>query len=177
MNSISFNHAKYPASINLLILFCLFGLATICEAQSTWTTKQDMPTARLWLSCEVVDGKIYAIGGVTQFGGSAVATVEEYDPQTDTWDTTKTPMPTARCWMASAVYDNKIYIIGGNPNYSYQGTNHVRKVEVYDPATDTWDTNKAKALTARSGASTCVVNGIIYVMGGGTWGGVSILTL
>ena len=36
-----------------------------------------MPTARARLSAEEVDSKIYAIGG---WNGSALTTVEEYDP-------------------------------------------------------------------------------------------------
>jgi len=106
--------------------------ATATSADGIWTTRADMPTARLALAASVVDGKIYAIGGRPD---GALTT--EYDPTTDTW-TTKTRMPTARFCLATSVVDEKIYAIGGTP-----GPNRMfRTVEVYDPQTDTW-TQKA----------------------------------
>ena len=42
-----------------------------------WTTRADMPTARWLHSTSVVDGKIYAIGGGSQYGSEALRTVEE----------------------------------------------------------------------------------------------------
>jgi hypothetical protein len=39
-----------------------------------------MPTGRWELSTCVVDGKIYVIGGMEYWIGSACRTVEEYDP-------------------------------------------------------------------------------------------------
>jgi N-acetylneuraminic acid mutarotase len=43
-----------------------------------WTKKVDMPTGRKYLSTSVVNGKIYAIGGVGA-GGVILSTVEEFD--------------------------------------------------------------------------------------------------
>jgi len=45
------------------------------------------------------------------------------------------------------------------------GNNHLSPVEEYDPATDTW-TRKADMPTARSGLTTCAVNGKMYAIGG-----------
>jgi hypothetical protein len=49
-------------------------------ATDAWTTKSEMPTARQGLSTSTVDGKIYAIGGMARWIGTALGTVEEYDP-------------------------------------------------------------------------------------------------
>ena len=84
-----------------------------------------MPTVRAGLSTSVVNGKIYAIGGWT--GGSALPSVEEYDPATDTW-TRKVSMPTARAVLATSLVDGRIYAIGGYTNGS-----HLSTVEEYDP--------------------------------------------
>jgi N-acetylneuraminic acid mutarotase len=131
----------------------------------TWSKKADMPTARIFFSTNVVDGKIYAIGGVlvTKAG---LSTVEEYDPLTDTW-TTKTPMPTARNLHASAVVDGKIYIIGGGPEggANHAGPDGLSVVEAYDPATDTW-TTKADIPEPRGLLSASAVSGKIYAIGG-----------
>ena len=59
----------------------LMGIASICSAvEGTWTRKIDMPTARLGLSANTVNGKIYAIGGGYNIEGPSLRTVEEYDP-------------------------------------------------------------------------------------------------
>ena len=134
-----------------------------------------MNQARSGLGVAVVNGKIYAIGGVTSNGfvpsspGSAVyagttpvavtGTNEEYDTETDTWKY-KTPMPTPRAVFTTVVYQNKIYCIGGKTNDTYTGV-----TEVYDPATDTWET-KTSTPTARGWLGAQVVGNKIHVMGG-----------
>ena len=146
------------------ITFVLVGLAAAIVLASagsaraaTWTQKADMPTARWRLSTSLVDGKIYAIGGV---GGSNK--VEEYDPATDTW-TEKADMPTGRVMLSSSVVDGKIYAIGGATYWP--GGTVLATVEEYDPATDTW-TQKADMPTARDALATSAVNGKIYAIGG-----------
>lgn len=149
--------------IILPVLVFILALASMSLASDgTWTTKADMPTARIHLSTSVVDGKIYAIGGGSQPNVSVgTSTVEEYDPMTDTW-TTRSPMPTARWLFSTAVIDGKIYAVGGARGAP---TSALRTVEEYDPMTDTW-TTKSPMPTARTIFSTAVVDGKIYAMGG-----------
>ena len=137
----------------------------------TWEQKANMPTARSGVSVSVVDGKIYAIGGSKlktiqmprgfSSESEELATVEMYDPVTDTW-TQKADMPTRKKTM-TCVVDGKIYAVGG-----WLTTNekpHLGTVEVYDPATDTWA--KAQSMNcARCSAAIGVVNGEIYAIGG-----------
>jgi N-acetylneuraminic acid mutarotase len=127
-------------------------------ATDTWSQKGDMPESRAAGSASVVDGKIYLIGG---FPG--LQKVDEYDPATDTW-TAKSEMPTPRMGLSTSVLDGKIYAIGG---YSLGASRYrgVTTVEVYDPAMDTWTTAPDMPI-GRSGASTSVVDGKIYVFGG-----------
>ena len=133
-------------------------------AQSNWTRKTAMPTARFGFAAGVVNGKIYAIGGAPSLTGAYYSTVEEYDPATDTW-TKKTRMPTARNGLAAAVVQDKIYVVGGEP--SAQAS--LATVEMYDPATDTW-TPKANMPTKRTFHSACGVGGKLFVLGGVTAG-------
>ena len=141
-----------------------------------WARKADMPTARSDFSTSVVDGKIFAIGGRIrvgsgEFGDLALAKVEMYDPETDTW-AQKANMPTPRSAVSTAVVDGKIYAIGGEEIEkikAYKGwVNKVKDlptVEMYDPSTDTW-TQKADMPTARAYLSTAVMDGKIYAIGG-----------
>ncbi|MFC1712566.1 sigma-70 family RNA polymerase sigma factor [Candidatus Poribacteria bacterium] len=126
------------------------------DGGGTWTEKADMPTARVDLSTSVVDGTIYAIGGLAA-RGVFLPTVEAYDPVTDTW-TKKADMPTPRAGHSASVVDGVIYAIGG-------GWPFLSTVEAYDPAIDTW-TKKADMPTKRDWFSTSVVDGVIYAIGG-----------
>ena len=140
----------------------------------TWEGKTNMPTVRSGVSVSVVDGKIYAIGGVKTkkyqvprgFGHESeeLPTVEMYDPATDTW-TQKVDMPTPRK-TKTCVVDGKIYAIGGWLTTNEQS--QLETVEVYDPATDTWA--KAQSMNhARCSTAISVVNGEIYAIGGIGW--------
>jgi N-acetylneuraminic acid mutarotase len=124
--------------------------------ENSWETKASMPEAIGGVKAAAVNGKIYVIGGEANF---------EYNPDTDNW-TTKKPMPTARTSFEIAVYQNKIYAIGGSSGWTQEtGTIYSDANEVYDPATDTWET-KAPMKTMRTGLEANVVNGKIYLIGG-----------
>jgi hypothetical protein len=91
------------------------GISTVEEynpATNTWTRKADMPTGRTYFSTSVVNGKIYAIGGLTSGIANHVSPVEEYDPATDTW-TRKADIPTARSGLTTSAVNGRIYAIGG----------------------------------------------------------------
>jgi len=109
----------------------------------------------------VVNGKIYVIGGWTsEPNARALATVEEYDPATNTW-TRKADMPAGGSLGdlvegPSPVVDGKIYVIG---------VGDTAEVEEYDPSTDTW-TRKADMPTRRGTHATVNFEGKIYVVGG-----------
>ena len=100
-------------------------------ATGTWTTKSEMPSARRSLSTSALDGKIYAIGGYVPgvSGHPGVATVEVYDPATDSWATAP-DMPSARFAPRTSVVDGKIYVIGGMDKWVGSA---YRTVLEYDP--------------------------------------------
>ena len=142
------------------------------NAAKQWMPRTDMPTARFQFGTCIVDGKVFAIGGeVDKFGDTSIATVEMYDPKTDTWER-KADMPTARAGVSTFVVDGKIYAIGGGKGKKYQvgrGWGNSGKllptIEMYDPVTDTWS-QKADMPVPRSSNSTCIVDGKIYIIGG-----------
>ena len=136
-----------------------------------------MHIARANLGVAVVNGGVHAIGGDYITGeynldqgfyagitGGVVNTVEKYDPGTDNW-TLEKPMPTPRDSFAIAVYQNKIYCMGGRTSIPlYSSQTFTTTNEVYDPATDTWQT-KTPLPTAEWPLQASVVDGNIYVIG------------
>ncbi len=160
----------------LLILFCFAASSMIVSKPAfasdtiSWETKSSMNQARAYIGTAVVNGKIYVIGGDTDFisGGGAypgiisgfpvVSTNEKYDPSTDDW-VIMMPMPTARAQFGIAVCQGKIYCMGGyDSSFVTLDSN-----EVYDPAADSWLT-KAPLPTPQSHISANTVNGKIYVI-------------
>ncbi len=122
-----------------------------------WRTLAPMPTARFAHRVAVVNGMLYAVGGVSA-AGAILATVESYDPVTNTW-TSRTPMPTARASMQITVANGLIYAIGGS-NGDYLST-----VEAYDPTSDSWSTRAPMPLN-RYELAGGVAGGRIYAMAG-----------
>ena len=123
---------------------------------NTWATKQPIPAPPFGAGVGVVNGILYAVGGIAPGGSGVVVTgtLQAYDPVSNTW-TTKAPMPTPRLGFRVGVVNGILYTVGGDA----AGT-----VEAYDPVTNTW-TAKQPMLTARSGFGVGVVNGILYAVG------------
>ena len=151
-------------------------------ATDTWTAKASMPTPRYAVSTAVTNDKIYAIGGLTTLNGElrALSTVEEYDPETDTW-IAKANMPTPRGEVALAVVNDKIYAIGGTTVIGRKWAT-VSTVEIYHPATGKW-TPESRMSSPRRWLSTSAVRGKIYAIGGaskymiGMWDAVLVSTV
>lgn len=125
-------------------------------AADTWQTLTPLPTPRYKAATNIVDGKIYVIGGHTMTNLYTTLNVNEvYDPATDSW-ATKTPAPLPVGSYASVVIDNKIYVLGTNPDADWQ-----MNLMVYDPASDTWTTkNKTPLSYAATAAVTTGANAL-----------------
>ena len=147
----------------IIIALSLEILITSCSFQRSWIRKADLPTERWFLTTIVIDGKIYAIGGIggRSEGLEGSARVEMYDPATNSW-TKKADMLTGRGGLGAAVVGGKIYAFGGAPDTTLPP---VATVEVYDPAANTW-IRTADMPEARDGVTTGQVNGKIYLIGG-----------
>lgn len=104
---------NFVCMLSCLMLSLLLGIFPLSAAAGDmWKAKADMPTARWGLATCVVDGIIYAFGGTGTNPNNAYATVEAYDPRTNTW-TKKADMPTPKYFTSASVVNGKIYVIGG----------------------------------------------------------------
>lgn len=157
-----------------LTVLCIAGVApALAVSEDTWTSKAPLPTEREGFGVAVVNGKIYIIGGYPGIGSLFSNENQMYDPGSNSW-IALAPMPTARVNFGIAVYQNKIYVIGGQdtahaipgPNFiDYHMEGLTGANEIYNPATDTWET-KAPMPTPRNYLQANVVNGKIYLIGG-----------
>jgi len=80
-------------------------------ALDAWEAVAPMAAARVEHAVAVLDGKLYAAGGLGA-DYSALSSVERYDPALDAWEAVA-PMAEARMAHAVAVLDGKLYAVGG----------------------------------------------------------------
>lgn len=147
-------------------------------ATGKWTKKNNMPLASHHTALAELNGKIYVMGGFVKPEKGPTAWVPinnawEYDPANDSWKALA-PLPTKRGSPVAAVVGGKIYVIGGASTHPGSKETAVHPArphrsvdtnEVYDPATNTWETRQTMP-TARNHAFVGVVNNKIYVIGG-----------
>ena len=147
-------------------------------AADRWTRKKDMPLPAHHVGVAEQGGKIYVFGGAAQpkAGGPNYIPVNnawEYDPVADTWRALA-PMPSTRIAVAAVAVGGRIYVMGGAGNYPQRdgmalNANEPHRVldtnEVYDPATNRWETRQTMP-TPRSHMSASAAGGKIYLLGG-----------
>ncbi|MDD3140196.1 MAG: kelch repeat-containing protein [Lachnospiraceae bacterium] len=126
----------------------------------TWTTESSMSTSRYIFQTEVINGKIYAIGGLGPIDSYPLSSVEVYDPSIDTW-TTLSSMSVARYDFQTEVINGRIYAIGGQ----ISDETMLSSIEVYYPSIDMWVTLPSMD-AVRAGLQTEVIDDKIYAIGG-----------
>ncbi len=144
----------------------------------SWSLGTPMPWAGGSCSSVLLDGEIYVSGGIV--GSGTVTTFAKYNPAIDSW-TPLADMPAGRNHAAAETDGSKMYVFGGRGPGSGDGNfvaNGFANVQVYDPATNTWESSDDAGSTlaplpqARGGTGTAVfIEGEFYVMGGETLNG------
>jgi N-acetylneuraminic acid mutarotase len=118
-----------------------------CQSESIRTLWRYSPTTNFWSwkrqaphyhangAGGVINGKFYVAGGSNNYGSQLEASLDRYNPATDTW-TTLAPLPRAGA-AVGAVLQGKLFVVV----YDETGTT-ARRAYAYDPATNKW-TSKA----------------------------------
>jgi N-acetylneuraminic acid mutarotase len=133
------------------------------EAVYPWTEKAKLPTKRYMLKAVTVNGKIYALGGISM--SERNFKVYEYNIANDLWSE-KATLPVNRDSTGVVSFNNKIYIIGG---IDKETGAYLTTVEEYEPETGAL-VIKASMPTARNNPAVAVANNKIYVIGGSSNG-------
>jgi peroxiredoxin/N-acetylneuraminic acid mutarotase len=153
-------------------------------ATDKWAKKKPMPRPAHHAALAAANGKIYVCGGFVApekapvpIGAAwqPIDDVWEYDPAADSWKALA-PLPGKRGAAVAVEVRGKIHVIGGvttvegskAPFFTFMGPCNVLGTnDVYDPATDKWESRKPMAVP-RNHAFAAAVNGKIYVIGGRT---------
>ena len=125
----------------------------------TWRTAAPMPRGVWEHSADVIDGKIYVVGGASATDAERILQV--YDPRTDTWSNA-TPKPLNTRGFGAVAVCSKIYTVGGWVN---SGQRPYAEIWIYDTVTDTW-AEGVSLPENRATATLSTVNGNIYAIGG-----------
>ncbi|MDB0031590.1 hypothetical protein N9E34_08985, partial [Opitutales bacterium] len=121
---------------------------------NTWETLNSMSVARHGVACAVLNGKLYAIGGV------GLSSVEVFDPLNGNWSA-GVALPSVVYSGTAITVNDKIYLIGGY-NASQQ---RINQVLCFDPSTSQWST-KANIPTTRDGVKLAWLENRIWAIGG-----------
>ncbi len=125
-------------------------------ATNAWSPIAPLALARGAAAAAVIDGKVYAAGGLPAARSRDFAV---YDPALNQW-TALPSMPTGRDHLVGAAVDGRFYAIAGRAAGLLRAEN-----ERYDPASGAW-LARAPITTARAGCGAAVVHGRVFVFGG-----------
>ncbi len=141
---------------------------------NSWQVKAAMPTAREGLGASVgPDGKIYAIGGGTDHFDRffrCFATVEAYDPTTDSWSR-KLSLPTQMCDVTAGLTSNgTIVAVGGATVEGGEQGPHITpatgRVLSFKPGSSRWTVLSRTPIPRKQAGGVVDPKGTVYVIGG-----------
>ena len=152
--------------LNLSIIYVVAELmgstfATSPSDSSVWSRGEKMPTPRTELMADVVDDKIYVLGGADYSKNVQIDKMEVYDTKNDVWITSSKPMPQAIDHGAAVAYDGKIYVPGGFT----KGKVPTDKLFIYDLKKNEWNEGKP-LLSPRGALAAQFINGTLFIIGG-----------
>jgi len=140
-------------------------------ATNSWRSVTSIPKNVQMFAVATVGNKAYLIGGYLPDEERITGEVMIFDFQTGQWDLDSCqPLAANRARAfpyssAAPIINGKIYLIGGMKGSRSLGMWNSNKVDVYDPATDTWYVRDPLPVSLDDHLS-LVVDNRIYVIGG-----------
>ena len=141
-------------------------------ATDKWEKLPDLPTQRNHLAMVALNGKIIVAGGRTGPGAGAprLDVVEIYDPATRKW-TKGAPLPAIRGGITGAVVSGCMFVFGGEGEQKHV-LGLTPNTYGYDPRSDKWTTLPNLPIAVHGLKGSAVIDGRIFLPGGGiTLGG------
>ena len=145
---------NFSASVFGLFFWLIFVSIGWAQTGGAWQLGLPMPALRQELATEVLDGKVYVIGGYDE-NGDSTATVQVYDPIADTW-TSAQSLPYAVNHNSAAVARGELYSFGAGGG----------EVFVYDSNSNSWSAVASTHYAHSGTAAVGVIDNQIYVAGG-----------
>ena len=133
-----------------------------------WSTQGSMPSSRVRGAAAAVlwQEHIYVVGGNTSgHSGGAVAWLDRYNPETNTWEVLS-DAPDARDHFAAVVVDGQLVAAGGRATSQPDSfANTIAATNVYDFSTGAWRVG-ADIPTQRAGAVAAGAGNELIIAGG-----------
>jgi hypothetical protein len=130
-----------------------------------WAASSSMASPRRAAGSVAYNGKVYVAGGFDD-AGTALNSIEEYDPASDTWATLSTTLAAARGGAGTALVGNLMYVFGGDTGLGSK----TNVLEIVDLQNLTRVSGTAMS-TARSHFAHAAFGGYLYAFGGDGGGG------
>ena len=156
-----------------LLLFAAVSSPAISPVQvvradsDPWTTTGNLTAVRgKHIAIRLLSGKVLLAGGVNG-GGSAIRTVDLYDPVAGTWSTSGSwsMLGTRFEFPAALLPDGRVLVVGG-----VRGSAAINETELYDPTSGTWTAAAALPIASAYATATTLNSGQVLVTGGANTG-------
>eukprot|EP01023_Acetabularia_acetabulum_P031841 TRINITY_DN297_c0_g1_i5.p1 TRINITY_DN297_c0_g1~~TRINITY_DN297_c0_g1_i5.p1 ORF type:complete len:313 (-),score=58.51 TRINITY_DN297_c0_g1_i5:323-1261(-) len=133
--------------------------------EDVWTKAPKIPIDTGSASAALIGSFIYYCGGID--GGKTISACVRLNLKTLKWEKIKA-MPEGVNHAASCTDGSILYVFGGRKGGNFVGKGY-DYVQLYDPATNTWQLLTVKLPEARGGMGSCVcLDGSCYIFGGET---------
>ncbi|XP_064478432.1 titin homolog [Ornithodoros turicata] len=131
-----------------------------------WSVVAPLKHARGYHGVTVVNGRIYAVGGVDA-NDMLLSSVEWYNHDDNSWTVLDKGLYCGRMGMGVTAFQNNLWVVGGIVQITGQQTCSTAYVEVYNPATNQWTYAASYLPSPRTCVSLLNVNDTeLYCFGG-----------